>query len=97
MSKRTAVFWIFSSAAPVTFSLKAVEQIENDTLFIVVNEDLYEAAEYTEALMYTGCMVEIAPEVSDVVVKNTGGFEFKQIENSPEQSGTTNSRNALQR
>lgn len=72
-------------------------KIESDTLYVVVNEDLYEASEYTEALMYTGCMVEIAPEVSDVVVKNTGGFEFKQIENSPEQSGTTNSRNALQR
>lgn len=61
-------------------------KIENDTLYAVVNEDLYEAAEYTEALMSTVCMVEINPEVSNVVVKNTGGFEFKQIEKSHEPS-----------
>lgn len=63
---------------------------ENDTLFIVVNEDLYEAEVYTEALMYTGCMVEIDPEVSNVIVKNTGGFEFQKIERSPTPSGATN-------
>ena len=43
-----------------------------------------EAAEYTEDIMSACCMVEIDPEVSNVVVKNTGGFEFKQIEKSPE-------------
>ena len=44
-------------------------KIENDTLFIVVNEDLYETEVYTEALMHMGCMVEIDPEVSNVIVK----------------------------
>lgn len=66
-------------------------KIENDILYVTVNEGLYEAVEYTEAIMTTCCKVEIDPSISNVIVKNTGGCDFKQIEKSPEPSESTNS------
>lgn len=66
-------------------------KIENDTLYVTVHEGLYEAVVYTEAIMSTCCKVEIEPGVSNVIVKNTGGCDFEQIEKSPEPSGSTNS------
>ena len=55
---------------------------ENDTLYVTVNEGLYESEVYTEAIISTCCMVEIEPSISNVIVKNTGGCDFMQIENS---------------
>ena len=66
-------------------------KIENDTLYVTVHEGLYEAVVYTEAIMSTCCKVEIEPSISNVIVKNTGGFDFEQIEKSPEPSELTNS------
>ena len=61
-------------------------KIENNTLFIVVNEDLYEAEVYTEALMYTGCMVEIDPEVSNVIVKTQVVLNFRKLKDHLHQA-----------
>ncbi len=70
-------------------------RIDNDTLFVTLYEGLYEAPEYTEEIMTTCCKIEIKPGVSNVIVKNTGGCDFKQIEKAAEPSKSTNSSNEM--
>ena len=60
-------------------------EIENDTLVVTVEETSPADNEtVTEAFTYPACMVEISPKVSNVSVRNTGGYEFEYIEKDPE-------------
>lgn len=62
-------------------------EVQNDTFFITVHEKSPGPGEaVTQAFEYPGCMVEISPKPSNIMVKNTKGTKFEYIGNLQSES-----------